>query len=98
MEAELVVRKVDQLDINKKYFVHGYKDVKTKFGPSYMLIVKNIDESEQFKMFATKAISSFILNHNPQNKFGFNVKRNALNTYTEVDNYAYISNQFILLN
>ena len=58
------------------------------YGASYILTVKSEDETDEFHMFATPFITSYILDKQDKDKFSFVVKKSAQNTY-----YALVGNR-----
>ena len=95
MDAQL--RKLADLEIDQSYHVLGYRPINTKFGDTY--IIKCRLAVDDFEMFATKLIASYISTYLPKEKFFFTVRRNATKgyTYTEIDGYKPASS-FIRLN
>jgi len=97
MDAQL--RKLADLKIDESYYVLGYKSVNNKFGNTYIIKCRLIsnDKVDDFEMFATKLIVSYISTYSPTDKFIFTVRQNAKYTYAEINGYNPTS-AFILLN
>lgn len=55
-----VTKKVSDLVVDNKYQVLGIKPIDTKFGKSYILNIKDKQNSEKFEMFSTWAIKKYI--------------------------------------
>jgi hypothetical protein len=97
MDAQL--RKLADLRIDESYYVLRYKSVSTKFGDTYIIKCRLVtrDKVDDFEMFATKLIASYISTYSPKDKFEFRVRQNAKYTYAEISGYNPTSS-FILLN
>ena len=97
MDAQL--RKLVDLKIDHSYYVVGYKPINTKFGDTYIIKCRlvNDDQVDEFEMFASKLIASYIATYTPKDKFLFTVKQNSRYTYAEISGYN-PSNSFILLD
>ena len=96
MDAQLL--KLADLKIDHDYYVLGYKPVNTKFGDTYIIKCRLANgEHDDFEMFATKLIASYISTHSPSQQFVFRVRKNSKYTYAEISGY-YPSSSFTLLN
>ncbi len=96
MDAPL--RKLADLEIDHDYYVLGYKPITTEFGDTYIVKCRRATcgQTDDFKMYATKTIASYIATNAPQDKFIFRVRKNSKYTYAEISGY-YPSSSFILL-
>ena len=95
MDAQL--RKLADLQIDHSYYVLGYRPINTKFGNTYILICREVDNEFEFEMFANKLITSYISTNSPTDKFLFTVRRSSRYTYVEISGYKPTSS-FIRLN
>jgi len=96
---DVQLRKLADLKIDHSYYVLGYKPINTKFGDTYIIKCRLItyDLTDDFEMFATKLIASYISTYSPQDKFMFTVRQNTKYTYAEINGYNPKSS-FVLLN
>ena len=92
--------KLADLEIDKSYYVVGYKSIETKYGNTYILQCTPVGEDDQveFEMFATKLIVSYISKYSPAAKFLFTVRKNSKCTYAEIPGYNPSGGNFIRLN
>ena len=92
--------KLADLQIDHDYYVIGNKPINTKYGATYIVkcrLATNVDDpANDFEMFATNLIKSYIATNTPQDKFIFTVRRNSKYTYAEISGYN-PGSSFILL-
>jgi hypothetical protein len=78
--------KIQELDINSKYTVLKRKEINTKFGKTYILLV--LDESKnEFELFATKYLSEYIDKEKPEGPFEFTVTGHNNMKHAKIENY-----------
>jgi len=87
-------RKLQDLEINQKYTAIGRKEINTKFGKSYILKVRDANDNE-FQLFSTKSITTYIDEELPKNPFEFVVKEGDKGKYATIENYIHPANKFI---
>ena len=95
MEAQRL--KLADLQIDHSYYVVGYKPINTKFGDTYIITCLETGVDEEFEMFATKLITSYINEYSPKDRFSFTVRRNPKYTYAQIPGYN-PSSSYIRLN
>ena len=98
MDAQL--RKLKDQEIGASYRVCGYKEVPSKFGDLSTFILQCRKESDlnEFEMFATPTISSYIKSLSPQDGFIFIVRKSPKYTWAEIPGYQQPPSTFIRLN
>ena len=78
--------KIQELEVNSKYIVMSRKEINTKFGKTYILLV--VDESKnEFELFATKCLTDYIDNEKPKGPFEFTVTGLNNMKHANIDNY-----------
>jgi hypothetical protein len=85
MDAQLL--KLADLTIDHTYYVLGYKPINTKFGDTYIIRCTHLLNDDEFEMFATKLIASYISEYSPKDKFSFTVRKNSKYTYAQISGY-----------
>ena len=87
MDAKLL--KLDDLEIDQSYFVVAYRPINSKYGDTYIIkcTLTGFEEQQEFEMFATKLIASYISTYSPKEKFIFKVRKNSKYTYAEISGY-----------
>ena len=94
---ESSARKFQSLTVDNKYKVIGKYDINTKFGQSYILLVKDYQTDESFELFSTKSITSYIDTRKISvGGFEFIVKMDEKTKLKmpEIENYSYQSKSF----
>lgn len=85
-----VIRKFQDLEIDNTYSVLGFSDSKkSKYGKSYILIIKNIADNSEFKIWSTKFLAKYISTEKPTEEFQFTVHINDENIkYPVIEGYV----------
>ena len=78
--------KIQELEVNSKYIVMSRKEINTKFGKTYILLVVHESKNE-FELFATKYLTDYIDNEKPKGPFEFTVTGHNNMKHANIDNY-----------
>ena len=96
MDAQL--RKLADLKIDDSYIILSYKPVNTSYGATYIIRCRKLDNDENFEMYATNKIASYISKNRPTDKFTFIVRKNNKCTYTEIPNAQVLTIKDLVIN
>ena len=90
-------KKLQDLEVNKKYRVMSRKEIITKYGKTYILKVQ--DESDfcdiDFQLYSPKYITTYIDQEKPSGQFQFTVTIENNMKLVKIENYNRDSDGFI---
>ena len=87
-------KRLQDLEVNKKYKVLKRKVINAPYGKTYIL--KVVDEMDiEFELFATKTLTTYIDKECPTAPFEFKVLINNNVKYPAIDNYTQDSDGFV---
>jgi len=87
-------KKLQDLEVNKKYKVLARKEINTKYGKTYILKVHGEDYNE-FELYSTKYIASYIDKEKPTGPFEFTITSDNNIKHAKINNYNKDSIGFI---
>jgi hypothetical protein len=87
-------KKLQDLEVSKKYKVLARKEIIGKYGRTYVLKVVDQKENE-FELYSPKYITTYIDNESPKGPFEFVVQDKNNVKYPVIENYNQHSNGFI---
>ena len=80
-------KKLSDLQIDSRYYVHGYYHVSTKYGDNYILTCCMDNSEEKFEIYAPKLVKAYIDTNLPENRFYFTIRKNSNCIYAEIPEY-----------
>ena len=88
---ESTTKKVTDLIVNNKYQVIGFKSINTKFGPTYILKIKDKQTNEQFDMFSNPFIKKYVDEMKDQIPKGVGFEITKKDYGIEIDGYEKVT-------
>jgi len=87
-----IINKFQNLNYKDEFIVKSYSNlIESKFGKSYILVVKNKSTNEEQQLWSTKHLANFIYKMKPTKIFSFIVEkdlnRNQNNLYPVIDGF-----------